>query len=433
MHDFVTQPGISAVIPFVALLLMIATGPVLFRHRWEKWYPVLSLGLAAGMMCYYIGWLHDSESVLHTITEYNSFIILLTALFVITGGIHITVEGEAGPFFNVCFLFFGALLANIIGTTGASMLLIRPFIRINRSRIQPVHIVFFIFLVSNIGGALTPIGDPPLFLGFLRGIPFFWIIGHVWYVWLMTVLLLLLVFWLIDREHAQGFASGRPIELLKSVRLSGRNNIVLLGLVIIGIFLDHSVMPFIPVLRPLGLREVVLLTLTVIGYKSSSREVLRLNEFDFEPMKEVAFLFAGIFLTMIPVLQIITAGAKSFGSQLDVSVFFWSSGLLSSVLDNAPTYLNFLSAAMGKYGMDSGSPQQVAAFLAGGARYISAISLACVFFGAMTYIGNGPNFMVRAMSERAGIKMPTFFGFVRRYSLPILIPVFAIIWALFLR
>jgi Na+/H+ antiporter NhaD/arsenite permease-like protein len=150
-------------------------------------------------------------------------------------------------------------------------------------------------------------------------------------------------------------------------------------------------------------------------------------------MKEVAFLFAGIFLTMLPVLQHITAGAKSFGSQLDVSVFFWSSGLLSSVLDNAPTYLNFLSAAMGKYGLDSGSPQQVAAFLGSGARYISAVSIACVFFGAMTYIGNGPNFMVRAMSERAGIRMPSFFGFIQRYSVPILLPVFAIIWALFLR
>jgi Na+/H+ antiporter NhaD/arsenite permease-like protein len=188
-----------------------------------------------------------------------------------------------------------------------------------------------------------------------------------------------------------------------------------------------------PVIQPIGLREIILLLVTIIAYSYTPEEIYQANEFDFGPMKEVAFLFAGLFITMVPALQIISAESYRFGARLNPTAFFWGSGMLSSILDNAPTYLNFLSGAMGKFGLNSNSVQQVGQFLGFGASYIIAISIACVFFGAMTYIGNGPNFMVKAVSEKAGMKMPSFFGYIKGYSVPVLLPVFLIIWFLFLR
>ncbi len=428
-------PHPLSIIPFAVLLLLIATGPVLFSHYWERHYSNYALALAAITAIYYVWGLNSPLTVWHAFIEYTSFILLLASLFVVSGGILIKFESDSNSGSNTVFLFLGALLSNIIGTTGASMLLLRPFIKLNRSRIRPFHIIFFIFIVSNVGGSLTPIGDPPLFLGFLRGVPFFWALQNVWVVWLTAISLILFVFWMIDRRSDSGVPAISIVRQFRSIRIKGAKNFILLGVIICAVFLDHSVLSFIPDLHPfpLGVRELVLLGTTIYAYKFSSREVFKANEFDLAPIREVAFLFIGIFITMIPALQLIAWESKQYGSQLTVAHFYWGSGLLSSVLDNAPTYLNFVSGAMGKFDLDINVVSNVQHFVVRDSGYLAAISIACVFFGAMTYIGNGPNFMVKSISERAGIKMPSFFTYIISYSIPVLLPVFIITWFIFFR
>ena len=424
-------PDPLMVIPFALLLLMIATGPLFYHHFWEKHYPKIAITLGLVTTAYYLFVLNDYHSLLHTLAEYLSFIALLGSLFVASGGILIKVNRKATPLLNVGILFLGAVLANIIGTTGASMLLIRPFIKINKERIKPYQVIFFIFIVSNVGGALTPIGDPPLFLGFLRGIDFFWFFTHIWYIWLPTTLLILGIFYVIDSRNKTAADSETVYD--GKIEFKGLKNIFYLLIVLVSVFIDPAVISWVPSLSPLpfGIREIIMFSVIFLSYKTADKEALKGNEFDFEPIKEVAYLFVGIFATMIPALQLIAHEAKVLGESLNAGIFYWATGLLSAFLDNAPTYLNFLSAELGKFGLDVNSKTDVNQFQYMHALYLQAISVAAVFFGAMTYIGNGPNFMVKSICERAGIKMPSFFGYLAKYSIPILIPVFTLVWFVF--
>lgn len=419
------------VFPFVILLLMIATGPLFYHHFWEHHYPKVAILLGAITVLFYLTVLGDSHSVIHSLAEYLSFIALVASLFVASGGILIKVDRKATPLLNIVLLLFGSVIANVIGTTGASMVLIRPFIKINKDRIKPYHIIFFIFSVSNIGGALTPIGDPPLFLGFLRGVEFFWVIGHVWYIWAPTLLVLMGIFYILDSRNKDG---AEAVENYSGkISFKGWKNVGFLAIVVISVFLDPNVFSWVPSLSPLpfGIREIIMFTVVYFSYQKADKEILRANEFDFEPIREVAYLFAGLFATMIPALQLIAYEAHEYGDQLTAGLFFWFTGSLSAFLDNAPTYLNFLSAAMGKYGMNVNDKLQVLQFQMEHAHYLQAISVGAVFFGAMSYIGNAPNFMVKSISERAGIKMPSFFGYMVKYSIPILIPIFILVWYFF--
>ncbi len=426
-------PDTLMVIPFVLLLLMIATGPLFYKHFWEHHYPKVAISLGAITVIYYLGFLNDSHSILHTLAEYLSFIALLSSLFVASGGILIKVDKKSTPLLNVLFLAFGAIISNIIGTTGASMLLIRPFIKINQNRIKPYHIIFFIFIVSNIGGALTPIGDPPLFLGFLRGVPFFWVIQNVWYIWIPAMILILGLFYIVDSFNKGNEENESSKSYSGKIEFKGLKNLIYLGIIIVSVFIDPGVLSFVPSLAPLpfGIREIIMFSVVYLSFKTADQEVLKANEFDFEPIKEVAYLFIGIFATMIPALQLIAHEASILRDQLNAGVFYWATGILSGFLDNAPTYLNFLSAAMGKYALDVNVKTQVQEFVVHDEIYLQAISVAAVFFGALTYIGNGPNFMVKSICERAGIIMPSFFTYLIKYSLIILIPIFAIVWYIF--
>lgn len=425
-----TLPSTYMVIPFVILLLMIATGPLFYHHFWEHHYPKVSIVLGLITVVYYIAVLGDTLSLLHTLTEYLAFIALLASLFVASGGILIKIDKKSTPLLNTFILLFGAVIANIIGTTGASMLLIRPFIKINKKRIKPYQFIFFIFTVSNVGGALTPIGDPPLFLGFLRGVNFFWFFGHVWYIWLLALILILTIFYVIDSKN---IAHNDESDYSGKIEFKGFKNVIYLVIILISVFIDPAVMSWVPSLYPLpfGIREIIMFTIVYLAYKTADKDILRANEFDFEPIKEVAFLFIGIFATMIPALQLIAHEANVLGDHLVPGIFYWATGILSAFLDNAPTFLNFLSAAMGKFGLDVNNIEQVHQLSIDYSIYLSAISVAAVFFGAMSYIGNGPNFMVKSICERSGIKMPSFFAYILKYSIPVLLPVFTLIWLLF--
>ena len=324
------------------------------------------------------------------------------------------------------------------------MLLIRPYMRINEGRLKAFHLVFFIFLVSNIGGALTPVGDPPLFLGFLKGVPFFWVLSKLWLVWLVTVISLLLIFMLLDARAGNGEMKGS--EAKGGVSIRGGRNFYFLAVIIAAVFLDPAVIAGFPSLHrlfslPFGIREVIMLVVAFTAYKTADPEVLKSNDFNFEPIREVAFLFVGIFVTMIPALELIGNYAATHAADFSLSSFYWMTGTLSGVLDNAPTYLNFFAGALGKFGLDIASPADVRAF-AGGVNspvqgdvsselYLMAISVASVFFGAMTYIGNAPNFMVKNIATQSDVEVPDFLEYIWKYSLPILLPLFALLWFLF--
>ena len=426
-------PHPTAVLPFVLLLGMIATGPLFYEHFWHKRYPLVAVMLGTIVVMYYIFALKNTHAPIHALFEYMSFIALVGSLFVVSGGILIEADLQSKPIINVGLLVFGAVLANVIGTTGASMLLIRPFIRLNKSRIKPFHIVFFIFIVSNVGGSLTPIGDPPLFLGFLKGVPFFWTLQHATPYWAFAVIMLSAIFFVLDtrslrKENANTIGS----QVANSIRISGSHNILFLGLICGFVFLDPNVidMPSWAYIAYDGgkmsyLREVLMILTLVVGYRLSSKSALQGNEFTFEPIREVAFLFIGIFATMMPALDLIRGFAQSeTGAKLiTTDTLYWGTGMFSGILDNAPTYLNFLSAGMGKYGLNIADKADVLLFLARPEPMLLAISIASVFFGAMSYIGNAPNFMVKSIAEQNGVKMPSFMGYIIRYSLVYLLPV----------
>ena len=482
------SPPLWLVIPFVVLLLMIATGPLFYPHFWHHHYPKVAIGLGALTAAYYFLALRGPGeavpiAIVHAAEEYFSFIALLGALFVASGTILIKTDFPGTPRNNAILLFLGSVLSNFIGTTGASMLLIRPFMRLNAGRLKAYHIVFFIFTVSNVGGALTPIGDPPLFLGFLRGVPFFWTVAHVWYIWLPTILAIIAVFWVIDarntdesiREevedrgvdvepgevpgavavpeapgvqdvsdhHAADPAVAHPERAparTGELEIDGKMGFVWLAVVIASVFLDPNIFSWVPDLHelahlPFGIREVIMLGVCVLAYKTAKPEALRGNDFNFEPIKEVGYLFIGIFLTMQPALTLIGEWARQNADSIGVTTFYFGTGVLSGVLDNAPTYVSFLSAAMGKFGMDVNVPTMVSDFAAHPGDptgyYLQAISVAAVFFGALTYIGNGPNFMVKAIAESSGAQTPSFVAYIVKYSLPVLIPIYVVVWLVY--
>jgi Na+/H+ antiporter NhaD/arsenite permease-like protein len=432
------------VIPFVTLLLMIATGPLFYEHFWHHNYPRIAVGLAVLVVGYYLFVLNNVHQPVHALAEYIQFIALLASLFVASGGILIDIDKKSTPMANVTLLLVGAAISNLIGTTGASMLLIRPFIRLNKNNIQPYHIIFFIFMVSNIGGSLTPIGDPPLFLGFLKGVPFFWTLEHNWPAWILALGLLAIVFYFIDKKFGKA-AAGEDLDeeaYSNQFTVMGKKNFLWLLIIIISVFLDPNVLDWVPAIYYDGMkfsfiRETIMLSVAFLSYRFADQNALKGNEFNFEPIREVAFIFIGIFGTMMPALELVGNFAQSpEGSALIThNTLYWGTGTLSGVLDNAPTYLNFLAAAMASQGADINNIENVRSFALDGyddsSFQLLAISIASVFFGAMTYIGNGPNFMVKSIAEQNGIKMPSFFGYMIRFSLPVLLPILFIIWLVF--
>ena len=460
-------PPTWLIIPFAALLLMIATGPLFFEHFWHKNYPIVALALALLVAGYYAIAMHDIDSVIHAAAEYVQFIALLSGLFMASGGILIKVDKEGKPMTNVILLLIGAVLANFIGTTGASMLLIRPFIRLNKDRIKPYHIIFFIFMVSNVGGSLTPIGDPPLFLGFLKGVPFTWTITHNIVPWAFASLCLATVFFVFDSKNKQGSSSG--IDYTGKISIIGAQNFLWIALVIGAVFIDPNVFASVPSIemelhhiptKISYLREIIMFLVAFLSFKLANKEALKGNEFEFEPIKEVAFIFIGIFFTMIPALALVGLFATENGELITLNILYWGTGALSGVLDNAPTYVNFLTAALSSASGDINTPElvdgktmQAAAAYAGqkgtfianpewtdaeAFEYssivrLTAISVASVFFGAMTYIGNAPNFMVKSIAEQVGISMPAFFAYVIKFSLPILLPILFLVWLIFFK
>ena len=424
-------PGPLLLLPFVLQLLGIAVMPFLAHHWWERHYPKVAVVLGGFTGGYYLLVYHDAHRVGEALHEYGSFVILMAALFIVAGGIHIVIRGEMRPSGNLLFLLGGAVLANFIGTTGASMLLIRPWIRMNKYRFTEFHAVFFIFLVSNVGGALTPIGDPPLFLGFLKGVPFFWTLLHLWQPWLVVILILGGIFYLMDRENflrapraVRSVQVAQPQEDETSAwSLDGAGNLLPLGMIIGAVFL------------PSPWRESVMAVTALLSWYLTPRLIHQQNDFSFAPIKEVAWIFFGIFLTMIPALDHLGHHAPALAASIGMGSthFYYATGILSSVLDNAPTYLAFLSVEMGLQGGSLNHPHDIIRVASEDPAHLMAISLGAVFFGAMTYIGNGPNFMVKSIVTGAGVKCPDFFGYILRYALPILLPVLALAGWIFLR
>lgn len=443
-HHSAHEPAGWSVIPFVLLLSLIAIGPLLFEHFWHKHYPKIAVALAATVLAYYLLVLGNTHEPVHAFFEYFQFISLLSSLFIASGGILINIDKKGKPLTNTILLLVGAVIANLIGTTGASMLLIRPFIRLNRNRVKPYHIVFFIFIVSNIGGSLTPIGDPPLFLGFLKGVPFQWTVIHNILPWIFGIGVLLVLFYIYDSKNKSNYFPDEEIEYSGSLTIRGKKNFIWLAIIIVAVFLDPNLPGFewVPGLEINGntfsyVRELIMLSCAFFSYKMGNAELLKENDFDFEPIREVAFIFIGIFATMMPALQMVGEFAQSpTGVKLiSPNTLYWGTGLLSGFLDNAPTYLNFLAAAMASKGASISDYESVVAFardgFANSTLQLKAISIAAVFFGALTYIGNGPNFMVKSISEQIGIKMPSFFGYILRFSIPILIPLLLLVWLIF--
>ena len=435
------QVELWALIPFAIMLLSIAVMPLIAGKWWEnnlhKLYVALALSIPTG---YYLITNGMGEQLQHQmLKDYLPFIILLGTLFIVTGGIRIYGDVQARPRNNTFIMAIGYILASFIGTTGAAMLLIRPLLEFNKQREHKVHtVLFFIALVANCGGLLTPLGDPPLFMLFLRGAEFTWFLS-LFPQWLFTGAVLLLMYFVVDsfyykKEHHTALeADAREHTPLN---IQGKTNLVYLVGVILAVAFIHSGM--IPQMAnpssPLWIRymrEIVLLLLTAMSLHTTKRHVrYRLNKYSWAPINEVAVLFFGIFVTMTPALAYLNANAASLGLS-HTWQFYYATGALSSFLDNTPTAVAFHSVATGL------TPDQMAAFGGGMVAGIpevllQAICLAAVFFGAMTYIGNGPNFMVKAIAEENGIKMPSFFGYMLRFSLLVLLPVYILVQLIFL-
>jgi len=463
------------ILPFGILLTTIALGPLCCAGWWRKHYPKVAYALGAVTLLYYLVGLNNYDRIRSTAVEYASFIVLIGSLFVVSGGIHIHVKGEATPLANMVFLFVGAVFANLFGTTGASMLLIRPWLRMNKYRLTAHHVVFFIFIISNVGGCLTPIGDPPLFLGYLQGIPFWWVAEHCWPIWCVGLAVLLAMFYAVDCRNylrAPGEVRSRLAEPHDVWRFDGLANLFFL-VVVLGAVFTHD---------PPFLREALMVTAAAGSWFTTRKSIHEANHFNFHPIQEVAILFAGIFFTMMPALDWLKANAGKLGSPTP-AFFYWSSGALSSVLDNAPTYLSFLNAIFGAFinpevvsqvqhlvqtgGADLANltgphaehvkntfvalqkyhaadllnktvseDELEICFLLGNQafnKYILAVSVGAVFFGANTYLGNGPNFMVKALADQQKVHTPTFLGFVFKYTLPCMVPMLLIVWWIFFR
>lgn len=427
-------------LPFAGLLLSIALLPLFAPRLWHHHHGKVALAWAGAFLLPFVlahGAGSAAPALVHTaLAEYLPFVILLTALYTTAGGIHVRGNFAGGPGFNTALLALGAVLASLMGTTGASMLLIRPLIRANDDRPRNAHVVvFFIFIVANVGGSLTPLGDPPLFLGFLQGVEFSWTLRHLWPETLFVTGALLALFYAIDRRRYAIDGAARPDPTPDAPRLAveGGFNLVLI-LVIVGLVLMSGTwrpgVEFTVAGTPIGLpqlvRDLALVGVTLLSLWLTPSAAHRGNEFSWGPMREVAKLFAGIFVTIVPVLAMLKAGSQGAfapvvalvntpaGEPLALS-YFWATGLLSSVLDNAPTYLVFFNLA-------GGDAQQL---MTEQATVLAAISAGAVFMGANTYIGNAPNLMVKAVAEDRGVRMPGFFGYML-WSGAVLIPLFLV-------
>ena len=430
-----------SIIPFAGILLSIALFPLFAPHFWHHHYGkvaafwALLLAIPFVLVYGHPAW----HEILHiALIDYIPFIILLGSLFAVAGGILVEGTLKGTPLLNSLLLLIGTVIASWTGTTGASMLLIRPVMRANAGRRSKAHvIVFFIFLVSNIGGSLTPLGDPPLFLGFLHGVPFFWtfqLIPETLFVAGMVLALFFLIdTFLYNRDKRSGLLS-EPTGEKVPLRIRGSHNLIFLA-VIVGAVLMSGILHLgeVTVLGVhLGvanlLRDLILLIVVALSWYTTTKEVRQKNEFTWGPIIEVAYLFAGIFVTIIPALAMLRAGAQGHLAFIIEAVrepwhYFWITGALSSFLDNAPTYLTFLNTALGNFYPGMPEREAIHALIAEKGIFLKAISTGAVYMGANTYIGNAPNFMVRSIAEEQGIRMPSFFGYMG-YSLLILIPVF---------
>jgi Na+/H+ antiporter NhaD/arsenite permease-like protein len=439
-----------AVTPFVLLLLAIAVLPLAAGHWWEhnRNKGIIAAVLSAPIVIYLLttSGAEGQHALIEKVIEYISFIALLGALFVISGGIYVKGSLSGTTLVNTSVLGFGAVLANLIGTTGASVVLIRPLLRANSPRQRKAHIViFFIFIVSNCGGLLTPLGDPPLFLGFLKGVPFEWTF-NLWKPWLVVNGMLLVIFHIWDQvvfDKEERERAGSQLEQVmqhEPLRVTGLHNFLFLAGVVLTILASgkgwlndgHKWHDLV--------QAAVMIGLAVVGYLATPAAIRTGNKFTFGPIIEVAVLFAGIFITMTPALLILNAWGEGHRDVLgltfrmkDAWEYFWATGVLSSFLDNAPTYMTFAATACGTEQVSTSGGQYLSEFLSKGpeaASLLAAISCGAVFMGANTYIGNGPNFMVKAIAEENGVKMPGFFGYMA-YSGAILIPLFGVVTWLF--
>lgn len=439
---------IFSIIPFVGMLLSIAIIPLINGEFWEKYQFPIAIFWSLIFLVPFTG-IYGFETSLEQLAEtliadYVPFIVLLFGLFVVSGGIHIggTIAGSTRN--NMIMLALGTALASWVGTTGAAMLLIRPVLRANLWRKNKKHIIiFFIFLVANMGGCLTPLGDPPLFLGFLRGVPFFWTLQNIWPILIFNTIILLAVFFFIDRhymkkEDLEGLElEEETTEKRTPIHIDGAHNIVFLVIIIVAV-ISNGVIPSMECFQDgsgqvlgidvlgqhLGINYFVQIALILIAaglsLATTKKNVRELNKFEYGPIAEVAKLFLGIFITMIPALALLRVNGASLGID-DPAKFFWASGSLSGFLDNSPTYVVFLTAAGA---LNYAGPDAVITTVGAVApRILLAISAGSVFMGALTYIGNAPNFMVKSMAERARVKMPSFFGYMG-WSICFLIPVF---------
>ncbi len=422
----------AASIPFILMLLSIAILPLTCHKWWESNFNKLKISLLFGIpTLFYLLIYHHIHKLLDVmIFEYIPFIILLGSLFIISGGIFVEGDIEATPINNALFLIVGGILASFIGTTGAAMLLIRPFLNTNSERKYKIHsVVFFIFIVCNTGGCLTPLGDPPIFLGYLLGVPFFWTIKNLFWGWFLINSSLIIIYFIIDaafyKKETISSLTRDKIHVVP-LKIEGVHNFIyLFGVISLVAFINHSYLNFIPekndpyILNSYFsfLREVGMIILSFLSLLTTKKVIRQKNHFNFGPIEEVAILFLGIFITMIPALLLLEQSGEFIKRSIDSPAkFFWATGFLSSFLDNAPTYLTFFTAA----GIN---PQNV--YLSPTRETLMAISLGAIFMGANTYIGNGPNFMVKVISEERKIKMPSFFGYMI-YSILILIPLFLI-------
>lgn len=436
-----------SVLPFVLLLLSIAIMPLFAAHWWEHNHhqnKAIVAGILAAIVAVYLlsAWgASGGQALQHVLMEYVSFIVLLASLFLITGGVYVRGSLNGTPLANTGLLALGAVIANFIGTTGASVLLVRPLLRANQSRQRKAHlVVFFIFIVSNCGGLLTPLGDPPLFMGFTAGVPFEWTLFNLWPMWLAVNLALLVIFHIWDELVFASEEKQRPGSQLEEVMkheplgISGGLNFLWLAGVVAAVYFKGIYN------WPWGVQESIMALMAVLGWVTTAAANRAANKFTFGPILEVAILFIGIFITMTPALQILNAWGRGDREVVGLAFgmnqpwqFFWATGGLSSFLDNAPTYITMAATASGLKGVTA-EGQYLAEFikLPGAEALLAAISCGAVFMGANTYIGNGPNFMVKAIAEENGVQMPSFFGYML-YSGAILIPIFIGVTVLFFR
>jgi Na+/H+ antiporter NhaD/arsenite permease-like protein len=434
-------------VPFVGMLLSIALFPLFAPHFWHDHFGKVSVFWSLVAVIPFT-FLYKGQAVhefLHIVmADYIPFVILLSALYTVSGNILFRGTLVGTPLVNTGILIIGTVLASWMGTTGAAMLLIRPFLRANSHRKNRTFmVVFFIFLVANVGGSLTPLGDPPLFLGFLRGVPFFWTF-KLFYQMVFVAVILLIIYFVMDSYFFRK-EGGKPLTdntEKKPLKVDGIHNLLFLagivGAVLMSGIVHWGEISVLGVHRAAQdvVRDGFLILMAVLSLMTTKKEIREDNEFTWFPMQEVAILFIGIFLTMMPCLKILQAGEKGELAFLIETVrepfhYFWITGILSSFLDNAPTYLTFLSSLLGKFypGVDGG--EAVALLIQEHSIYLKAISASAVFFGANTYIGNAPNFMVRSIAEETGTQMPSFFGFMIKYSIPVLVPIFVLITFIF--